>query len=75
MHVSDGKAYLNKWIPDHLLYVNRQENIQKFCGKIQNESNVVDSIDLIISNKDLLEHILVDSKHNVLYCYVPKVSL
>lgn len=72
---SDGKTHLNKWIPEHSLYVNRQENMQKFCTKTHNESTLVDSIDLIISNKDLLEHILVDSKHNILYCYVPKVSV
>uniref|UniRef100_A0A1B6KWD5 Carbohydrate sulfotransferase n=1 Tax=Graphocephala atropunctata TaxID=36148 RepID=A0A1B6KWD5_9HEMI len=67
----DGKIYLHKWIPEQFVYINRQENINKFCKKMQNTSSIATSI---LANKDLLEHILVDSKHKTLYCYVPKVA-
>lgn len=48
--------------------LQRQELLQKMCDTLNiNERNIESLTD------DQLEHLLIDRKHKMLYCYVPKV--
>lgn len=49
----------------------RQEQVQKVCTSTDSESHAKDLIDI---PDDQFDHIIVDSKHKFLYCYVPKVA-
>lgn len=53
------------------VYLKRKENIDKICNLhgLKGDPN-----HLFWENKKLLDHILVDEKHELLYCYVPKVA-
>ncbi|KAL1110389.1 hypothetical protein AAG570_007920 [Ranatra chinensis] len=52
------------------LYFERNEHLNKICQNtvFRNDNNT------LLDNRDLLDHILVDTKHHLLYCYVPKVA-
>lgn len=49
----------------------RQEQVQKICANSQTKmlSNDINEIP-----EDQLDHMIIDSKHKFLYCYVPKVA-
>lgn len=49
------------------LNLARQEHIQKTCENYNYSMSVIDM------KPESLEHVLVDNKHKLLYCYVPKV--
>lgn len=50
--------------------LQRQELIQNVCEQYFNSNeNTLDGIP-----DDQLQHLLVDERHQLLYCYVPKVS-
>ncbi len=40
------------------------------CKLSQNNPN----LDSVIEDKELLDHVIVDEEHRLLYCYVPKVA-
>jgi chondroitin 4-sulfotransferase 11 len=56
-----------------MIYIERQEHLQKMCNLGVSNG----SAPLILSDDELqkgtFDHILVDEKHRLLYCYVPKV--
>lgn len=49
--------------------LQRQEQVQKVCADSNSHSKDLNEIP-----DDQLDHIIVDSKHKFLYCYVPKVA-
>ncbi|KAK9497189.1 hypothetical protein O3M35_004554 [Rhynocoris fuscipes] len=52
------------------IYVERLEHVNKICQRYKSNSVRLD----LLQNREVLDHILVDSKHHLLYCYVPKVA-
>ena len=71
--VLDKAEYSANWLPEQMVYLDRQEHLFRMCRNYYNSADDGYDIEAISSKKDLLEHILVDSKHKLLYCYVPKV--
>ncbi|XP_071440162.1 carbohydrate sulfotransferase 11 [Hetaerina americana] len=53
------------------VYIHRRENVNKVCSLNGFKG---DTTNFLVENKKLLDHILVDEKHQLLYCYVPKVA-
>ena len=50
-----------------MVYLDRQEHLHKECQAYkQNNTNAT-------KEKEMYDHILVDERHKLLYCYVPKV--
>ncbi|XP_046406086.1 carbohydrate sulfotransferase 11-like [Ischnura elegans] len=52
-------------------YIHRKEYVSEICRANGLKG---DATNLYLENKNLLDHILVDEKHQLLYCYVPKVA-
>lgn len=56
--------------------IQRQELLQQKCDKYDLDNNELYQNNSIHTLNDAdLEHLLIDRKHKLLYCYVPKVSL
>lgn len=70
----DNADYSANWLPEQMVYLDRQEHLFRMCKNYYNSADDGYDLDAISSKKDVLEHILVDSKHKLLYCYVPKVA-
>ncbi|KAJ9598199.1 hypothetical protein L9F63_011119 [Diploptera punctata] len=51
-----------------MVYLDRQEHLQKGCRAIRNNSSNM------TLDREMYNHILVDERHKLLYCYVPKVA-
>lgn len=49
-------------------YLQRRNNLQRVCRKYYNASQILKV------KKIKLDHILIDEKHKILFCYVPKVA-
>lgn len=65
---SVANLHLENTSLDTLIFIQRKEHMSKMCKTHANlHRNVFDG------TKDL-DHILVDEKHKLLYCYVPKVA-
>lgn len=69
----DKADYSANWLPEQMVYLDRQEHLFRMCKNYYNSVDDGYDLDAISNKKDLLEHVLVDSKHKLLYCYVPKV--
>lgn len=76
--VWDIENNLNVRVNDHafeLIQANnlqRQEMVQHVCDS----RNYTDAEDLLSNTPDdQMDHLLIDSKHKFLYCYVPKVKI
>lgn len=55
--------------------IQRQELLQQKCDKYDLDNNELYQNNSIHTMSDAdLEHLLIDRKHKLLYCYVPKVS-
>lgn len=63
------KTLLDSNVFGRSVYVERIDHVNKICQRYRSQS----SADLT-RNREVLDHILVDSKHQLLYCYVPKVA-
>lgn len=62
------KSILDSNVFGRSVYVERIDHLNKICHRYRRQSN-----NDLTRNKEVLDHILVDSKHQLLYCYVPKV--
>jgi len=51
--------------------VDRKSLTKRAC---QLSENNLDLDHVIENNKELLDHIIVDDEHQLLYCYIPKVA-
>lgn len=62
------------------VFIERQDRLQRECQAYKRRQNALQfnashyTPESIWDNKEVLEHIIVDQKHQLLYCYVPKVA-
>ncbi|CAH0394765.1 unnamed protein product [Bemisia tabaci] len=61
---------LNSWLLARYVYFERQEHLNNMCRLHSSHYAHTN----MREDTQLLEHILVDRKHKLLYCYVPKVA-
>lgn len=60
----------NQILLTRMIYLDRQEHLQKMChNHMQDFKNLTN----ITQYREMYDHLLVDQKHRLLYCYVPKV--
>jgi len=55
------------------LYFDRQDQLEKACQTYEHRRRLSNPYYDIFNDTVVMEHILVDIKHRLLYCYVPKV--
>lgn len=67
-----GNEDISKKLMSGSIYLERIEHLNKMCSRFNNSEGV--NFPSLRENRDLLDHIVVDSKHQLLYCYVPKVA-
>lgn len=61
----------NQVLLTRMIYLDRQEHLQKMChNHIQDFKHLTN----ITQYREIYDHLLVDQKHRLLYCYVPKVA-
>ncbi|KAL4103651.1 hypothetical protein QTP88_019003 [Uroleucon formosanum] len=58
---------------ERLIYLERQEHVSVMCRSFKLPKDD-DDYQQAINDSILLDHILVDNRHKLLYCYVPKVA-
>ncbi|KAJ1520042.1 hypothetical protein ONE63_004271 [Megalurothrips usitatus] len=62
------------------VFIERQDRLQRECQAYKRRQNALQlneshfTPEVIWENREVLEHIIVDQKHQLLYCYVPKVA-
>ncbi|XP_039298635.1 carbohydrate sulfotransferase 11 isoform X2 [Nilaparvata lugens] len=59
---------------EQMVYLDRQEHLNKMCRLYLKNNSSKNTIDDLTTDVELLEHIIVDLNHRLLYCYVPKVA-
>lgn len=63
------------------VYIERQDRLQRECQSYKRRQNALQlnmshyTPEDIWESREVLEHIIVDHKHQLLYCYVPKVII
>ncbi|XP_026290551.1 carbohydrate sulfotransferase 11 [Frankliniella occidentalis] len=65
---------------ERAVFIERQDRLQRECQTYKRRQNALQlnvshyTPEAIWDNKEVLDHIIVDQKHQLLYCYVPKVA-
>ena len=62
----------NQILLTRMMYLDRQEHLQKMCHNYIQDFKHLSNI---TQYREIYDHLLVDQKHRLLYCYVPKVCL
>ena len=62
----------NQILLTRMIYLDRQEHLQKMCHNYMQDFKHLTNI---TQYREMYDHLLVDQKHKLLYCYVPKVCL
>lgn len=65
-----------KYLPEKSITILEMEQTQrkKLAKEVCTLSQKNQNLDAVIKDRVLLDHIIVDEKHRLLYCYVPKVA-
>lgn len=66
----------NKYLPEKSINVldMEQSERKKLAKEVCKLSQKNPNLDSVIKDRVLLDHIIVDDEHRLLYCYVPKVA-
>ena len=66
----------NKYLPEKSIDVLDMEQTErkKLAKEVCKLSQKNPNLDSVIKDRVLLDHIIVDDEHRLLYCYVPKVA-
>lgn len=62
----------NQILLTRMVYLDRQELLQKMCHNYMQDFKHRPNV---TEYREMFDHLLVDKKHRLLYCYVPKVCL
>lgn len=61
----------NQILLTRMVYLDRQEHLQKMCHSYMQDFRHQTNL---TKYREMYDHLLVDQKHRLLYCYVPKVA-